>query len=333
VAPRRSLYGLDGLNFFTASMQAGFGSFVVIHLVANHWPAQAIGFALTISAVSSLISQVPAGAFIDSIDDKRRAVRLGAMGVGVAALLLGLSSAKPVVYLAQALQGLGSSLIAPGIAAISLARVGDAAFSERVGRNARFASIGNGLTAGVMGLAGSYFAPASIFFVAAALTVPTLLSLSLVGSTQADGRIEDPARKKAHKQDDHKLTWKAVQVLLRDQRLLIFALCVVLFFASSAAMPAGVAAQVTRRRPELATLNRGDDDAFAAGDCGHDIAVDWTHGRAFRTSADVATRVGAAAVAGLALCHSTRPVRAAAPPGVERSERRRVRRHDDAGGG
>ena len=92
--------------------------------MANHWPAEAIGFALTISTVSSLVSQVPAGAFIDSIEDKRRAVRLGVMGVGVAALLLGLTSAKPVVYLAQALQGLGSSLIAPGIAAISLALVG-----------------------------------------------------------------------------------------------------------------------------------------------------------------------------------------------------------------
>jgi hypothetical protein len=74
VASRHSVYGLDGLNFLTASMQAGFGSFVVIQLVENHWPAEAIGFALTLSTVSSLVSQVPAGVFID-IDDKRRAVR------------------------------------------------------------------------------------------------------------------------------------------------------------------------------------------------------------------------------------------------------------------
>ena len=253
MASRHSVYGLDGLNFLTASMQAGFGSFVVIQLVANHWPADAIGFALTISTVSSLVSQVPAGAFIDSIDDKRRAVRLGVTGIGVAALLLGLTSAKPVVYLAQALQGLGSSLIAPGIAAISLALAGEAAFSERLGRNARFASIGNGLTAGVMGLAGSYFAPASIFFVAAVLTVPTLLSLSLVGLERANSGA-GPTKKQGQKQDDHKLTWKAVQVLFLDRRLLIFASCVVLFFAASAAIPAGVAAQVMKRRPEMATL-------------------------------------------------------------------------------
>jgi MFS family permease len=253
VASHRSQYGLDGLNFLTASMQAGFGSFVVIQLVANHWPAEAIGFALTVSTVSSLVSQVPAGHFIDSIDDKRRAVRLGVTGVGVAALLLGLTSAKPVVYLAQVLQGLGSSLIAPGIAAISLALVGDAAFSERVGRNARFASIGNGLTAGVMGLAGSYFAPASIFFLAAVLSVPTLLSLSLVGPERAHSS-EDPRKKEGQKQDDRKLTWKAIQALLLDRRLLIFSTCVLLYFAASAAIPAGVAAQAMKRRPELATL-------------------------------------------------------------------------------
>ena len=51
MASRRSQYGLDGLNFSTASMQAGFGSFVVVQLVANHWPAEAIGLALTVVRV------------------------------------------------------------------------------------------------------------------------------------------------------------------------------------------------------------------------------------------------------------------------------------------
>lgn len=95
------------------------------------------GFALTVSTVSSLISQVPAGDFIDSIKGKRQAVCLGAIGVGIASLLLALTPAKPAVYFAQALQGLASSLISPGIAAISLASVGHAAFGERVGRNTR----------------------------------------------------------------------------------------------------------------------------------------------------------------------------------------------------
>jgi MFS family permease len=84
MAMPRNLYRLDGLNFFIAAMQAGFGTFVTVYLVRNHWTVEAVGFALTISTVCSLISQVPAGALIDSIHDKRWAVRLGTVGVGAA---------------------------------------------------------------------------------------------------------------------------------------------------------------------------------------------------------------------------------------------------------
>ena len=42
--------------------------------------------------------------------------------------------------------------------------------------------------------------------------------------------------------------------LLLDRRLVIFAVCVVLFFAASAAIGPGIAAQVTRRHPDFAAL-------------------------------------------------------------------------------
>ena len=163
-------------------MQTGFGAFVTVYLVENLWPPQAIGFALTVATMSSLLSQIPAGAALDSLRDKRGAVLLGIAGVGLAALLLCVTSARGAVYLALAVQGLASSLIGPGIAAISLALVGRAALSERIGRNARFAAIGNGLAAGVMGVAGSYRPTAiSVFLVAAVLALPALLSLFLIG--------------------------------------------------------------------------------------------------------------------------------------------------------
>jgi hypothetical protein len=55
-------------------VQTGFGSFVTVYLVKNHWPPDAIGFALTIATLRSLFSQIPAGAALDSMRDKRRAV-------------------------------------------------------------------------------------------------------------------------------------------------------------------------------------------------------------------------------------------------------------------
>jgi MFS family permease len=252
-ATRRGGYALDGLNFFIAATQACFGVFVTVHLVRNHWPAQDIGLALTTSTVASLLGQIPAGALIDAMRDKRMAVLTGVSGVGAAALLLALSPTRPAVYIAQVLQGLGSTLIAPGIAAISLAAVGHAAFSERIGRNARFASIGAGLTAGVMGFAGSYFQPVSIFWFAAAQTIPALLCASLAGHfggrpPAVEGGADEPG------QDETRLSWKGVRSLVTDRRLLVFAACILLFFVASAAMLPIVAGRVTMRNPRYATL-------------------------------------------------------------------------------
>jgi hypothetical protein len=83
-ATRRIGYALDGVNFFVAAMQASFGVFVTVYLVRSHWAAQDIGFALAISTVASLCSQIPAGALIDAIPDKRRPVRIGLLGIGAA---------------------------------------------------------------------------------------------------------------------------------------------------------------------------------------------------------------------------------------------------------
>jgi len=89
----RSHRGLDGLNFCVAAMQTSFGAFITVYLIKNQWPPQAIGFALTIGTMSGLLSQIPAGALIDSIRDKRAPVLLGVLGVSLAALLLSTSAA------------------------------------------------------------------------------------------------------------------------------------------------------------------------------------------------------------------------------------------------
>jgi MFS family permease len=245
--------GLDGVNFFIAAVQTGFGAFVTVYLVKNLWPPEAIGFALTIGTMSSLVSQIPAGAVLDSIRDKRRAVRLGIAGVGLAALLLCVTAARPAVYLALAIQGLASSLIGPGIAAISLTLVGQAALSERIGRNARFASIGNGLAAVAMGITGAYLSSVSVFLISAMLAVPALLSVSVISVRPEPAMAQAPPID-AHRQNDTRIAWNGMKSLLLDRRLSIFAVCVVLFFAASAAMGPGVAGRVTRLWPEFATL-------------------------------------------------------------------------------
>ena len=119
MSQQRSLYGLDWLNFFVANVQTGFGPFIAVYLTEHRWTTTEIGFALTIGTICSLISQMPAGALVDWMDDKRWAVRFGVMAISGTALLYALSTTKTSVYTAEVLHGLASSVIGPAIAAVS----------------------------------------------------------------------------------------------------------------------------------------------------------------------------------------------------------------------
>jgi hypothetical protein len=60
----------------------------------------------------------------------------------------------PVIAAAAVVHSAAGCLLGPAMAAISLGLVGHAAIAERLGRNARFASVGNGLAAAAMGACG-----------------------------------------------------------------------------------------------------------------------------------------------------------------------------------
>src|SRR5262249_59189132 len=74
----------------------------------------------------------------------------------------------------------------PAIAAISVGLVGRRAMSVRTGRNYQFNAAGKAITAGLMGLAGQYFATSAIFFGAAALCIPALIALSRIRAEEID---------------------------------------------------------------------------------------------------------------------------------------------------
>src|SRR5438445_4544422 len=174
---RRCLHGLDWFVFFVADVQAGFGPFVAVYLTTQKWTQFDIGLVMTVAGLISLISQVPGGALVDAARSERVVAGAAVAAIGVAALAYALLPIFPMVLAAASLQAAASCVLGPAIAAISLGLVGHAAIGERFGRNARFASIGAGLSAGVMGATGYFFTAQSVFFVTAALMVPALLVL------------------------------------------------------------------------------------------------------------------------------------------------------------
>lgn len=240
----RGTRALDLLNFFVADVQTGFGAFVAVYLTTHKWTQVQIGFALTVGTVVALISQIPAGVLVDAAHNKRAAASGALVGVIIAALLLALRPTQLPVMVAQVLHAFASCILTPAIAAISLHLVGHHALSERLGRNARFASLGNGLTAGVMGATGAWVSSRAVFLLTAALCVPALIALLGIGRG-SHARRQTTVRV---------LDWAGLSRLFSDRRLLVFAVCVGLFHLSNAAMLPLAASAVTMRAGASANI-------------------------------------------------------------------------------
>jgi MFS family permease len=176
-APRRSQRGLDWFAFFMADIQTGWGPFVAAYLTSVAWTQFDIGLILTIGTLAALALQIPAGALVDRVPAKRLLAAIAVICVSGSALLLALWPTFGVVAGAKVLHAVASCLFGPVLAAISLGLVGYRLLSERLGRNVRFLSLGNAIAAGVMGGVGYYFSNQAIFFLTAALAVPTLVAL------------------------------------------------------------------------------------------------------------------------------------------------------------
>jgi MFS family permease len=238
----RALRGLDLLNFFVSDVQTGFGPFIAVYLTERRWTQIDIGFALSLGTITAMLSQVPAGMLVDALRNKRGAVGFGIVAVIFSALLFAVRPTVLSVYGAEILHGFASCVLTPAIAAVSLSLVGHAALGERLGRNARFSAIGNGIAAGVMGVAGSYVSAASVFWLTAAVGLPALWALSTIGPTEGETERQPP------------LDWVVVRELLTDRRLLIFGACVMLFHLSNAAMLPIAAGEVTKSAGYLADI-------------------------------------------------------------------------------
>ncbi len=227
-----------------ADVQTGFGPFVAVYLTSSKWTQVEIGFALTLGTVTSLISQLPAGILVDTVRNKRMAASGALVGIIIAATLLAIEPTQLPVWIAQMLHGFASCVITPAIAAISLHLVGHAALGERLGRNARYSSIGNGLAAAAMGATGAYFSSRFVFILTAASCFPALAALWAIGAGP-HGRSQTTS---------HPLDIPGLKRLLADHRLLIFAICVLLFHLSNAAMLPLAGAAVTMRAGHFANI-------------------------------------------------------------------------------
>jgi MFS family permease len=246
----QSQRGLDWFIFFLADVQTGFGPFIAVYLTTQKWTQVEIGFVLSIGGIVGLLGQMPGGAIVDAAKSERVVAGFAVAAIAMSALAYALWPIFPVVTAAAILHAMASCVLGPAIAAISLGLVGPLAIGERLGRNARFASLGNGSAAALMGACGYYISNRSVFLVTFLLAIPTLLALSRIREreidiVQAHGAIPREA-------PDEKAT--SVFSLIRQKPLLIFAGSILLLQLANAAMLPIMAGVVTTRSSQWAPV-------------------------------------------------------------------------------
>src|SRR5258706_1350772 len=247
---RQSLRGLDWFIFFLADVQTGFGPFIAVYLTTQKWTQVEIGLVLSIGGLIGLIGQIPGGAIVDAARSERLVAGLAIATIGFSALGYAAWPIFPVVLTAATLHAAASCVLGPAIAAISLGLVGPLAISERLGRNARFASLGNGLAAAVVGTGGYLLSSRSVFLVTFILAIPTLLALARIRDRDIDvAQAHGAVRREV---PDAKAT--SVLSLVRQRPLLIFASSVLLLQLANAPMLPLMAGVVTTRSAQWAPV-------------------------------------------------------------------------------
>jgi MFS family permease len=241
----RSLRGLDWTVFFVADVQTGFGPFVAVFLTTQKWTQVDIGLILTVSGLVSLIGQIPFGALVDAVRSLRAAAIIALIAIGVSAFAFTTWPIFPVVFVSRVVHAVASGVLGLALVSISLGLVGSRGISERLGRNAAFASAGTGIAAAIMGAFGYYLSSHAVFILAGALVLPAIFALSFIKVEEIGPISGAPRRAKA--------PLAGFREIMRNRPLIIFAVCVLLFHLANAAMLPLAASMLTLRSSQAAT--------------------------------------------------------------------------------
>lgn len=226
---------LDAANFFLADVRDGLGPYLAVYLLTEqHWDEARIGLVMSIGTLAGIVAQTPAGALVDATHAKRLVTAVAAVMVTIASLSLPLFPSFLPVVISQSVAHAAAVVFPPAIAAVSLGIFGHTAFTRRIGRNETFNHAGNAVAAGLAGLSAYWFGPTVVFYLLGAMAVASLVSILAIPEEAIDHDLarglHETGTDRQHEQPS------GLDVLLTCRPLLVFAICVMLFHLSNAAM-------------------------------------------------------------------------------------------------
>jgi MFS family permease len=191
--------------------------------------------ALKIGGIITVVLEAPAGAIVDQMRSKRLILVLASAVLAFGAILLSVTAAPWVVYTSQVLIGGAAPFLGPTLAAVTMGIVGVTFFDRQFGKNQSFNSAGNLACALLIAGVSHLFGNRAIFITAAVLTIPTVLAIKAIKSSDIDYEL---ARGGAIQVDGRAVHTRAsvMQTLLGDRILLVFLACAFLFHFANAAM-------------------------------------------------------------------------------------------------
>ena len=249
---RRSLRGLDALNFLMADVQGGLGPYLSVFLEGQRWQPGSIGMAMAASSISAAICQIPAGLLVDATRAKRLVAAASGLLIALACLVIAWFPHLPTVLGAQLVIGAAAALVPPTLAALALGLAGRARFDATISRNQSFNHGGNFAAAALAGTLGHFIGIVWIFYLICGFAAASALSTLLINPREIDhalargGEAKDDASGQAEP--------VSVRDLLKRRDLLVFLGAVALFHFGNAAMLPMAGQVLARAHPREATV-------------------------------------------------------------------------------
>jgi len=232
---RQAGRALDAANFFLADVRDGLGPYLAVYLLTEqHWGEARIGLVMSVATIAGIVAQTPAGALVDATRAKRLVMVIAAIMVTLASLSLPLFPSFLPVAISQGIAQAAAVIFPPAIAAVSLGIFGRAAFTRRIGRNETFNHAGNAVAAALAGVSAYWFGPTVVFYLLGAMAIASLLSILAIPARAIDHDLARGLHDAGT--DAQQDTPSGIAVLLTCRPLLVFAICVLLFHLSNAAM-------------------------------------------------------------------------------------------------
>lgn len=223
-----------GVNFFAGDVVAGLGPYLAIYLLSVlKWHPGAIGIALALSTIATVIVQTPAGAIVDAIRWKKLLLSLCAATIAVSAVAITIFKSDFAVYAAQIAIGAALAFVGPSIAAITLGLKGPDGFTIQTSANQAWNHAGNMIAAAAAAGLALWVSELGVFWLIAMMAVGMIACIWMINGDEIDHEV---ARGGQDLQGEMEKQPSGFATLLSDRRLIVFSVCVVLFHFSNAAM-------------------------------------------------------------------------------------------------